>query len=136
MSFVCSLPTPTIPIAIAQRDELPLATIQVLEQYGATKSKKAEEEMRGELFGKVADTEKARDIKREEKEKEAAKVAEEKAQAAQAQMSKNLAAMQNRGERIEELGDKATEMNDGAREYGDMAAQLKEKMKKKSKWGF
>ena len=108
----------------------------MLEQYGATKSKKAEEEMRGELFGKVADTEKARDIKREEKEQEAAKLAEEKAQAAQAQMSKNLAAMKNRGERIEELGEKANELSEGAKDYGDMAAQLKEKMKKKSRWGF
>ena len=114
---------------VAQRDELPLTTIQVLEQFGAVQSQKAEDERRGELFGKVAHTEQVR-------EQTKAKAAEEKAQAAQSQMAQNMAAMHHRGERIEELGDKAAELQEGAKDYGDMAAQLKEKMKKKSKWGF
>jgi len=120
----------------AQRDELPTSTQQLLEEFGAIRSQKAEDEMRGELFGKVADTELARDYKRKEQEMMAeakAKAAAAKAESAQSQMAQNLQAMHRRGEMIEELGDKATELSDGAKDYGDMAAQLKEKMKKKNK---
>lgn len=123
------------PMYFAQRDELPPATTQILEQYGADKSQKAEDEMRGELFGKVADTEKEREVKRDEEEA-AAKAAQDKAESAQSQMAQNMAAMHHRGEQIEELGDKASDLQDGAKDYADMAAQLKEKLKKKSRWGF
>jgi Synaptobrevin len=120
----------------AERDQLPAPTIAVLTEFGAVPSRKAEEEMRGELFGKVDATNQAREYKRQEAEAEAARVAQAKAETANSQMQENLAAMHKRGEMIEELGDKATELQDGAQDFANMAAQLKEKMKKKSIWGF
>ena len=101
----------------------------MLTEFGAVPSAKAEEELRGELFGKVADTEKVREAKRQLE-------AEAKAKTAQSQMAQNMAAMHKRGEMIEELGDKASDLEHGAQDFADMAAQLKEKMKKKSIWGF
>ena len=91
--------------------------------------------MRGELFGKVDITNQVREEKREA-EAAAAKAALEKAETANSQMKQNMAAIHKRGEMIEELGDKANELEEGAQDYADMAAQLKEKMKKKSVWGF
>ena len=91
--------------------------------------------MRGELFGKVDITNKVREEKREA-EAAAAKAAQEKAESANDQMKQNMAAIHKRGEMIEELGDKATDLQDGAQDYANMAALLKEKMKKKSIWGF
>ncbi|CAB9503362.1 EFh [Seminavis robusta] len=123
------------PMYYAERDQLHHAIVSVLTEFGGTHSQKAEEEMRGELFGKVADTERAREEKREA-EASAAKAAQEKAATAQSQMAQNLNAMHKRGEMIEELGDKASDLQDGAQDYADMAAQLKEKLKKKSVWGF
>lgn len=120
----------------AERDQLPAGTTAVLTEFGAKPSQKAQEEMRGELFGKVNITNQAREAKREAEAAEAARAAQEKAESANSQMQQNMAAMHKRGEMIEELGDKATELQDGARDYGDMAAQLKAKMKKKSIWGF
>lgn len=121
-------------VAIADYYELPAATVQLLEEFGATKSAKAEEEKKGELFGKVAETEIYREQKRASEA--AAKKAQEEAEAAQNQMANNINAMQKRGEMIEELGDKANDLEAGAQDYADMATQLKEKLKKKSKWGF
>ena len=120
---------------LAEREQLPATTVAVLTEFGAVPSQKAEEEMRGELFGKVDITNQVREEKREA-EAAAAKAALEKAETANSQMKQNMAAIHKRGEMIEELGDKANELEEGAQDYADMAAQLKEKMKKKSVWGF
>jgi uncharacterized phage infection (PIP) family protein YhgE len=112
--------------------------VALLTEFGGVPSKKVEEEMHGELFGKVAKTEKVREEKRqfEAEAKAVAKAVQEKAATAQSKMAQNIAAMHKRGEMIEELGDKASELEYGAQDYADMAAQLKEKLKKKSVWGF
>ena len=49
----------------AERDELPANTVAVLTEFGAVPSQKAEEEQRGELFGKVEITNQVREEKRE-----------------------------------------------------------------------
>lgn len=120
----------------AERDQLHRAIVALLAEFGGVPSEKAEEEMRGELFGKVAKTEKVREEKRQLEAEAAAKAAQEKAATAQSKMAQNMAAMNKRGELIGELGDKASDLEYGAQDYADMASKLKEKMKKKSVWGF
>jgi hypothetical protein len=102
----------------------------ILQEHGGKASKLAEMELQGELFGGV-DQANRNTEKRRENHKAAEAAA--RAQAAQSQMSKNMAAMIERGEKIEEMDDKARQLHEQAKTYGDLAAQLKNNVKNK-KW--
>jgi hypothetical protein len=102
----------------------------ILQEHGGKESKLAEVELQGELFGGVEQANRNTE-KRRENHKAAEAAA--RAQAAQSQMSKNMAAMIERGEKIEEMDDKARQLNEQAKTYGDLAAQLKNNIKNK-KW--
>mmetsp|Transcript_43547 Transcript_43547/g.105565 ORF Transcript_43547/g.105565 Transcript_43547/m.105565 type:complete len:585 (-) Transcript_43547:240-1994(-) len=108
----------------------------LLKQFGGKDSNLAEMELRGELFGGVEEAQKRTEERREKeqiiKDQKAAETAC-KAQSAQSQMSKNMAAMIERGEKIQEMDDKARQINSEAKDFGDMAKQLKRDMKNK-KW--
>jgi hypothetical protein len=69
-------------------------------------------------------------------EENKAKEAAEKAALAQDQMSKNMAALVERGEKIKELDVKTKELEDGASNFADMAEQLKNKAKNKKVLGI
>lgn len=115
------------PMYFAVRDELP-EMASLLKMHGASRSKQAESEQRGELFGRVDATQKEfDDNKKKKKLKE-----QEKADSAASQMQQNMAAMHRRGEKIERLDNKARELNEGAANYADMARQLKEQQKRKN----
>jgi hypothetical protein len=108
----------------------------MLVENGGKASRLAEMEMRGELFGGVEQAQRRTEQRREnEKAVKDQKAAEAVARAgsAQSEMSRNLQAMMERGEKIEEMDDKARQIRDQAKEYGEMAAQLKNQIKKK-KW--
>ncbi|VEU42391.1 unnamed protein product [Pseudo-nitzschia multistriata] len=109
---------------------------QMLINCGGKKSQLIETELRGELFGGVdqaaKNTEKRREIEQAVKDNKAAEAAA-KVQSAQSQMSQNMAAMAERGEKIKAMDDKAQQLNDEAREYGNLASQLNNHMKNK-KW--
>lgn len=113
----------------AQRNQLD-DIVSILQEHGGKDSKLAEMELRGELFGGIEQATRNTE-KRRENEKAAEAAA--RAQAAQSQMSKNMAAMIERGEKIEEMDNKARELNEQAKTYGDLASQLKKNMKDK-KW--
>ncbi|KAL3915592.1 MAG: hypothetical protein SGILL_005578 [Bacillariaceae sp.] len=119
----------------AKRNELD-DIASILEEHGGKSSKLAEMELRGELFGGVEQAQR-NTVKRREDEKaikdQKAAEASAKAESAQSQMSKNMAAMIERGEKIEEMDDKARQINEQAKEYGNFASQLKNQMKNK-KW--
>jgi len=106
--------------------------------HGGTKSKLAEIELKGELFAGIdqakKDTAKRREIEQTAKEK--ATEAAGKAQTAVSQMSENMAAMIERGEKIDAVDNKAQRLNDEAREFRDNALKLRNEMKKKKnkKW--
>lgn len=108
----------------------------ILKTGGGKKSKLAEIEMRGELFGGVDEaerkTERRREIEQAVKDNKAAEAAA-KAQSAMSQMSENMSAMLERGEKINAMDNKARQLNEEAREYGKLASQLKNQAKNK-KW--
>ncbi|KAG7367131.1 ankyrin repeat domain protein [Nitzschia inconspicua] len=113
----------------AQRNELEDIG-SILQEHGGKDSKLAEMELRGELFGGVEQANRKTEKRREnEKALEAAA----RAQSAQSQMSKNMVALIERGEKIQEMDSKARQLNDEAKTYGDLASQLKNNMKNK-KW--
>jgi dihydroxyacetone kinase len=115
----------------ALRDEVSSDITDLLEKHGASKKKKNKEwKLTEELFGKVLATE-SKVAKKKEKDEQ------QKAVAAQVQMSENMRLLNERGQKIEELDDKARNLNQNAKNYGDMAKLLKEKTKrgaKGSKW--
>ena len=119
----------------AQRNKLDDIEV-LLKEHGGQTSKLAEMELRGELFGGVEqaqrNTNKRRETERAVEDQKAAEAAA-KAQSAQSQMSNNMAAMIERGQKIEQMDDKARQINDEARNYADLASQLKNKVKNK-KW--
>lgn len=96
-------------------------------------------EQRGELFGKIEqskiNTERRREKEKLMQENKAAEAAA-KADSVQDQMSKNMQALIERGEKIEELDVKTKQLESEAKEFGDMATQLKETMKARAsmKW--
>ncbi len=108
----------------------------ILKQYGGSKSKLAEMELRGELFGGVEDAnvrlERRREIEQAVKENKAAE-AQTKAQATQNIMSQNMNAMIERGEKIQAMDNKAQQLNDEAKAYSKMASQLSNQAKNR-KW--
>jgi hypothetical protein len=113
----------------AVADQLPETTTVLLETYGAKSSREqAEQDQRGELFGRVKDTEVIVQEKRRQMEQK------RQAEAAAAEMNKNMQLLKERGEKIEQLGDKASELNQGAQDFASMARQLKEKNKNKKWW--
>lgn len=114
----------------AQRNNLDDDVVSMLQEHGGEDSKLAEVELRGELFSRV---EQSTQNSEKRRENEKAVEAAAKAKAAQSQMSQNMAAMIERGEKIEEMDEKARELNEQAKEFGSMAAELKKQMKNK-KW--
>lgn len=108
----------------------------LLVNRGGSASKLTEIEQRGELFGRfeqsVLNTERRREKEKLIEERKAAEAAE-KAKSVQDQMSKNMAALAERGEKIEQLDTKTQDLEAEAKDFGEMAAALKDKMKKK-KW--
>jgi len=108
----------------------------ILRQHGGKGSKLAEIELKGELFAGVEEaeknTERRREIEQTEKDNKAAE-AMAKAESAQSQMSQNMAAMLERGEKISEMDDKAQQLNNEAQMYAKLASQLKDQVKNK-KW--
>lgn len=119
----------------SQRDHLDDIT-SILKEFGANESKLADMEQRGALFAAAEHaqrrTEQRRDKERAIKDQKAAEAAT-KAQSAQSQLSKNMALMIERGEKIEHMDDTARQLNAEAKNFGDMAKQLKEQQKNK-KW--
>lgn len=115
------------PMYWAVRENLPESTLCLLEQYGATKRDAYVKAFsQGELFGKVAATERIM----EEKHREVQLKAE--AEAAANEIKNNLKLLQQRGEQIDEIGNKASDLNQGAQDFASMARQLKEASKNKS----
>lgn len=115
----------------------------ILQGGGGQKSKLAEMEMRGELFRGVeganqkAEQRRERDrlIKENEqaiKDQKAAEAAA-KAEGAQSEMSKAMAALIERGEKIEQMDQKTKDLEAEAKTFGDLAARLKDEVKNK-KW--
>ena len=119
----------------AQRNQLSDIEV-ILKEHGGKKSELVEIELRGELFGgadqAAKNSEKRREMEQTVKDNKAAEAAA-KAQSAQSQMSQNMAAMIQRGEKINAIDDKAQQLNDEAKQYGSLATQLKNQMKNK-KW--
>jgi hypothetical protein len=109
---------------------------ELLISRGGEASKLTEIEQRGELFGRFEqsglNTERRREKEKLIEENKAAEAAA-KTQSVQDQMSKNMSALVERGEKIEELDTKTKDLELEAQDFGQMAAQLKDKMKKK-KW--
>jgi hypothetical protein len=109
---------------------------ELLIRRGGEASKLTEIEQRGELFGRfeqsVLNTERRREKEKLIEENKAAEAAA-KTQSVQDQMNKNMAALIERGEKIEHLDTKTKDLEAEAQDFGQMAAQLKDKMKKK-KW--
>mmetsp|Transcript_10712 Transcript_10712/g.30602 ORF Transcript_10712/g.30602 Transcript_10712/m.30602 type:complete len:494 (-) Transcript_10712:345-1826(-) len=132
------------PMYYAERNQIGDGIIAVLKEHGGKDSEMAATEQRGALFGSAltaaAASEKRRAKEREVKEleqqikDERAQQAKAKAEGAAATMGNTMASMHERGQKIEDLGVKARELNEQAATYGDLAAQLKEKAKKKTKW--
>lgn len=119
----------------AQRNNL--GEIQdILKKFGGKKSKLAETELKGELFGGVDEakrnTARRREIEQAVKDNKAGEAAV-KAQSAQSQMSQNMSAMIERGEKINAMDNKGRQLNDEAKTYGKLASQLKNQAKNK-KW--
>lgn len=110
--------------------------LEILKGGGGLQSELAEVEKRGELFSGVNEanenTEKRREQEQALKDQKAAE-ALAKAEGAQAEMNKAMAALVERGEKIEEMDIKAAELNSEAQNFAEMAAQLKEQVKGK-KW--
>jgi hypothetical protein len=119
----------------AQRNELSDIE-EILKDNGGKISKLAELELRGELFAGVdqaeKNTERRREIEQAVKDNKATEAAA-KSQSTQSQMSQNMNAMIERGEKISEMDDKARQLNEEAQNYGKLASQLKDQMKDK-KW--
>ncbi|CAJ1946515.1 unnamed protein product [Cylindrotheca closterium] len=108
----------------------------LLESRGGKTSKLTNIEARGELFGRFEqsqiNTARRRENERVAEERKASEAAA-KAKSVQDQMSKNMSALVERGEKIEELDSKTKDLEAEAQNFGVMATQLKETMKKK-KW--
>lgn len=127
----------------AERHELPEEVLEVLKNGGGTKSKLAEMEMKGELFGGVDEAnvrsgqrrERERIVKEHEQDMKDQKAAEAqaKAEGAQSEMSKAMSALVERGEKIEKMDQKTKDLEAEAKTYGDLAAKLKDQVKNK-KW--
>jgi len=119
----------------AQRNNL-TEIEDLLRSYGGQKSEMVEIELKGELFGGVdaakAKTEQRREIEQAVKDNKAAEAAA-KAQSAQSQMSQNMSAMIERGEKINAIDNKAQQLNEEAKAYGRLASKLKEQAQNK-KW--
>mmetsp|Transcript_9191 Transcript_9191/g.13032 ORF Transcript_9191/g.13032 Transcript_9191/m.13032 type:complete len:126 (+) Transcript_9191:689-1066(+) len=125
--------------------------MELLQSFGAPKSGQAESEMRGELFKEAQAVELTRKERREQKKAEAKAQKEAKAQAkadakakaandqvkgVQNQMSENMNAMRERGDKLEHLAGQTANLENEAATFADLAKQLKEKTKKQSRWGF
>ena len=108
----------------------------ILEENGGTASKLAEMEERGALFGSAEEanpkTEKRHELEEVIKDQKAAE-ATAKAETAQAQMNKNMAALNERGEKIENLDQKTQDLEDEAKTFKNLAGKLKDQVKNK-KW--
>jgi Synaptobrevin len=127
----------------AERHQLSEAIVEALASTGGKRSRLAETELRGELFSRVfgsnVKNEQRRERERIAKEQELAakdiKAAEvlDKAESAQSEMSKAMAALVERGEKIERLDNKTKDLEAKAKNFGDLAAQLKNEVMGK-KW--
>jgi len=121
------------PMYYAEREGLDDAKA-LLESFGGTSSRHTEIEERGELFRDAC-------IIEEERKTEAvvnakAEEAAAKTEAVQSEMSENMRAMQQRGEKLEDIANKATSLESEAATFAGLANQLKDKTKKQSRWGF
>jgi hypothetical protein len=108
----------------------------ILEENGGTASKLADMEERGALFGSAEEANRKTEKRHELEQAITDQKAEEataKAETAQAQMSKNMAALVERGEKIENLDQKTQELQDEAKTFKGLATQLKDQLKNK-KW--
>ncbi len=127
----------------AERNEVPEEITQILKGGGGQKSKLAEMEMRGELFSGVDAAnqkskerrERERVTKEQEQSMKDQKAADAKAKAegVQSEMSKGMAALIERGEKIERMDQKTKELQAEAKTFGDLASRLKDEVKNK-KW--
>lgn len=119
----------------AQRNQLDDIEL-ILKDFGGKASNLADMELRGELFAGVEEAQKRTEERREKEQamkNQMAKETARKAESAQSQMVRNMAAMIERGEKIQEMDDKARQINSEAKDFGDMAKQLKNQMKNR-KW--
>ena len=117
--------------------QLPVSTMDLLKQYGATKitvatfvksNQKSHYEIKGELFGKVTATEQIIDERRCHQRRE---LEQQKMILEQMEQNNNLLLqMQQRGEQIDTLSQGATQLQQNANEYASMAKQLKERTKR------
>lgn len=118
------------PMYYAHRDER-TDLVELLEDFGAKKSKQTEEEERSELFRDVADFEARKEWEHEREQ--TARTQDTAVQGAKGSMNDAMNAMRERGQKIETLEQKTRNLQEETKTYGDLARQLKEKTKKK-KW--
>jgi hypothetical protein len=119
--------------------QLPTSTMDLLQQYGATKitvakvvtnSKSSSHfEIKGELFGKVTATEQIMEERRDDRRR-TLQHQQHMIDEQNIQNQNLLIQMQQRGIQIDHLGQNATTLQDNAHEYASMAQQLKERTKR------